>query len=434
MQEPRKIRPLLIAEAANPEFVSVPLEGWSHSAAIRELTDAHIVTQIRNRDAFARAGLVEGKDFTALDTESFSRPMRKLFDFLRMGKGKGWTTTAVMSAITYQYFERKVWQVFGDDIKSGRFDLVHRLIPLTPTISSPMAPKCAAAGVPFLLGPLNGGLPWSQGFDTERRREREWMSYIRSAYKILPGRARTYNAASAIIVGSRHTQTEIPDRHQDKCVYIPENAIDPARFSLPPREGVEIPLRGCFIGRLVPYKGADMLIEAAAPLMRDGKLVLDFIGDGPMMDELKAQAARGGVENAITWRGWVAHDQLQHVARESHLFTFPSVREFGGAVVLEAMILGVVPVIVDYGGPGEHVIEGTGYKLPIGKRAEIISNLRDLLTRITDAPEQLPAISKAGWERVQRKYTWAAKAAQTHQVYEWVLGRRTEKPDPFMDM
>ncbi|MEL6793072.1 MAG: glycosyltransferase family 4 protein, partial [Pseudomonadota bacterium] len=211
-------------------------------------------------------------------------------------------------------------------------------------------------------------------------------------------------------------------------------AIDPDRFSLPPREGWDGPLRGCFIGRLVPYKGADMLIEAAAPLMREGRLELDFIGDGPMMEELKAQAAREGVGDAITWRGWVAHDQLQNVARESHLFTFPSVREFGGAVVLEAMTLGVVPVIVDYGGPGEHVIEGTGYKLPIGPRSEIISGLRAQLTRIADDPQALAAVSRAAYERVQRKYTWAAKAAQTHQVYEWILGRRAEKPDPFIDM
>ncbi|MEO0762960.1 MAG: hypothetical protein AAFZ09_14355, partial [Pseudomonadota bacterium] len=45
----------------------------------------------------------------------------------------------------------------------------------------------------------------------------------------------------------------------------------------------------------------------------------------------------------------------------------------------------------------------------------------------TDDPQALAAVSRAAYERVQRKYTWAAKAAQTHQVYEWILGRRAEK-------
>ena len=48
-------RALLIAEAANPEWVSIPLEGWSHSRAIARLCDAHLVTQVRNRDAILSA-------------------------------------------------------------------------------------------------------------------------------------------------------------------------------------------------------------------------------------------------------------------------------------------------------------------------------------------------------------------------------------------
>ena len=69
----RKQKILLIAEAANPEWTSVPLIGWSLSRAIAEVTDAHILTHVRNRDAFERAGLTEGREFTSIDNEIFRR-------------------------------------------------------------------------------------------------------------------------------------------------------------------------------------------------------------------------------------------------------------------------------------------------------------------------------------------------------------------------
>ena len=418
---------LAIAEAANPEWVSVPLVGWSLASALRNHADVHIVTQIRNRDAFLRAGLVEGQDFTAIDSEAVAAPMYRMAEALRMGKGRGWTTVTAIAALSYPYFERLVWKRFGDDIRAGRFDVVHRITPLSPTTASTLAPKVRAAGVPFVLGPLNGGVPWPKGFEAERMREREWLSYIRGIYRLNPQIRRTHAAASLILAGSRHTASEIPAAFQDKVVWMPENAIDPSRFNLVAPQNLTLPLRACFVGRLVPYKGPHFLLDAIAPFARDGRLVLDVVGDGPMLEDLRAQAGALGIAGQVTFHGALPHHQVQEVLAAANLFTFPSIREFGGGVVLEAMALGVVPVIVNYAGPGELVSEATAYPIPLGTREEITERLGGILASILENPAVLTEKARAARELVRSDYTWDAKAARIVDLYRSLPAVKTRQ-------
>lgn len=423
------MRVLLVAEACNPEWVSVPLEGWSHSQAIARRVDAHLVTQVRNRDAIVRAGLREGVEFTAINSEAIEARIYRLADRLRGGSNKGWTLLTGMAALSYPYFEHLVWRQFGQRLRNGEFDIVHRLTPLSPTMPSALAGKCRAAGVPFVLGPLNGGVPWPRAFDAARRKEKEWLSYVRDAYKLLPGYHATRQNAAAIVIGSRDTWEQMPASYRRKCVYIPENAIDPARFAKRRSRTAQIPIRCAFIGRLVPYKGADMLLDAAAPLVRDGKLSIDIIGDGPQRADLEAIIAREGIQKGVTLAGWVPHDKIQDRLIEADLFTFPSIREFGGAVALEAMAVGVVPVVVGYGGPAELVTDNTGWRVPIGSREQIVAALRALLQDLANDPEKIDAKSAPAYERARRQFTWDAKAEQVVAVYEWVTGARAGKPD-----
>jgi len=427
-------RPLIIAEMANPEWVSVPLVGWSMARALQTSGGGHIVTQVRNRDAFLRAGLEEGRDFTSIDSEAVAAPVHRVASALRMGSGKGWTTVMASKMLAYPYFERLVWSRFAEDLDAGRYDLVHRVTPLSPTLPSPIAMRCARADIPFVMGPINGGLPWPAGFDAERRQEREWLSYIRDAYKVLPGRGHTLRASSAIIVGSQHTLSEIPEAYRGKCVYIPENGIDLSRFPAPraskgsaTRGG---PLRCVFIGRLVPYKCPDLLLDAAAPLLARGAVSLDLCGDGPMMEALRKRCKKLDVASQVTFHGHVPHTELRNILAEADLFTFPSIREFGGAVVIEAMALGIVPLIVDYGGPGEHVTPETGFTVPIGTRDEILTGFRARLEAIVANPGQLAGMSRAGRVRIEERYDWTRIAEQVRAVYDWVLERRADRPVP----
>jgi starch synthase len=423
------MRVLLIAEACNPEWVSVPLLGWSHSQAIAQLVSTHLVTQVRNRDAILRAGLIENQDFTAIDSEAAAAPFYKLSELLRGGSGKGWTTVTALQSVVYPYFEYLVWKRFGKQIRAGNFDVVHRLTPLSPTTPSLLAARCAKAGIPFVLGPLNGGVPWPREFEAARRQEKEWLSYVRGLHTLLPGYRSTRRSAAALIIGSRDVWAQMPEMYRHKCVYIPENAIDAARFAGARTRRASLPIRVIFVGRLVPYKGADMLIEAAAPLIRAGKVTLEIIGDGPQMTELKELAERERAASGVRFPGWIEHRQLRDRYLAADIFGFPSIREFGGGAVLEAMATGVVPVVVDYGGPAELVTGQTGHLLSIGPRPQIVSQLREVLGRLTEDPSSIEPMAAAAIRRAQAYFTWPAKARQVLEIYNWVVGRRDRKPD-----
>ena len=133
-------------------------------------------------------------------------------------------------------------------------------------------------------------------------------------------------------------------------------------------------------------------------------------------------AVREGVAGAVSFRGNLPHAEVGGVMARANLLVFPSIREFGGGVVLEAMATGVVPLVVDYAGPGELVDPGTGIKVPIGPRAAIVAAVRAELERLAADPSGLPVMARAARARARTQFTWEAKARQVAEVYDWVLG------------
>ena len=326
----RPYRVLLIAEAANPEWTSVPLVGWSLFRALAKVVDAHLVTHIRNRDAIVRAGLVEGRDFTAINNERVAAPLLTLAHRLRGGVGKGWTMNTAFSSLVYYSFEFELWRRFKTRFAVHEFDLVHRITPLSPTSQSILAGRLAKLNIPFVIGPLNGGVPWPKHFKDRQYAERDWLSHIRWMYKLMPGYRSTRRYSAAIIVGSKHTYREMPSWAKEKCVYIPENGVNLDRLEFARDRSACLPLRGAFVGRLVPYKGADILLEAAADFLRKGQLELHIIGDGPQRPPLEAMVERLGIQSSVRFHGWIPHVEVQNRLRTCDFMALPSVREFGG--------------------------------------------------------------------------------------------------------
>lgn len=413
---------LVLAESANPNWISVPMVGWKHVEAIRAFADVHLVTHARNRENVLAAGLPE-REVTFIET-AIDRLAGRLFSASRAAGSLAGTLQTGLTLPGYYAFERRAAQLFAGDLSRGHYDLVHRVVPLSPGVPSLFAGFCRRLRVPFVLGPLNGGVPWPPGFEAERRREGEWASLLRPAYRLLPYYRRTRRDASAILLGSAPAWLDMPRRFRERCFYLPENAIDPQRFSLRTRAYGDRPLRGAFAGRFVACKGLELLIEAALPLLRSGQLVLDLIGDGPERGRIERRIAEAAVGSAVRLPGWVPHERLQERLAEAALLTFPSIREFGGAAVMEAMLLGLVPVVADYGGPSEIVEDGKGFRVPLARRDGFVAGLREALARACAlSAGELAAMGEAAHRHIGARFTLARKGATTRAVYEWLLGR-----------
>jgi glycosyltransferase involved in cell wall biosynthesis len=113
---------------------------------------------------------------------------------------------------------------------------------------------------------------------------------------------------------------------------------------------------------------------------------------------------------------------------QADVFAFPSIREFGGGAVLEAMAVGTVPMVVNYAGPAELVTPATGYLIELATPEKIIDGFRAVLSDIAEHPEQLTTRSALGVRRALEQFTWDTKARQVLQVYDW-LTQRAAKPE-----
>ena len=416
---------LLLAESANPELASVPLIGWSLSQALSRQVETHIVTQIRNRDAFLRIGLEEGHHFTAIDNESTVIPLMRLSGALSGGQGLGWTTFAAFSSMAYYTFERKVWSCFRERLAQGEFNLVHRITPLSPTSQSPIAERVARLGIPFIMGPLNGGLPWPRSFRGRKKAERDWLSDLRWLYKLMPYYGSTREFASAILCGSRHTLSEMPAWVGNKCIYLPENGVDLLKFPLK-QASTRTVLQAAFIGRLVPYKGADIFIRSVCDCLRANKLHLHIVGDGPQMPDLRGLAQELNVHSNITFHGWIAHDAVQKILNNCDFTVMPSIREFGGGAVIESLAMGLPTIVADYGGPAELVDHSRGIRVPFTNEASLLKGLKLAIEGLIANPGQLAALGASGRAFVETNLTWDKKAQQILKVYEAVLTGETD--------
>ncbi len=237
---------------------------------------------------------------------------------------------------------------------------------------------------------------------------------------------RVLERAARVVVSSpllAEHASELGD-YREKCTVIPFG-IDVARFAPTPellsqaevmraRYGSPLAL---FVGRLVPYKGVDVLIDAVAGL----PVTTVIVGEGPEKAALESRAAARSAR--IAFAGQVDNETLAALYTACDVFVLPSVTraEAFGMVQLEAMACGkpVISTNLQSGVPWVNRHGETGLVVEPGDATA----LREAIVRLLEDTDLRRTLGQAASARVLSEFTVSQMVARTVSLYQEVAER-----------
>lgn len=236
----------------------------------------------------------------------------------------------------------------------------------------------------------------------------------------------TMKRADAIIVA---TQGHIDGSaflkpYAEKCRIIPfgvdeEYYAEGAKYAQSPTQS-ETP-DFLFIGRMVYYKGCDVLLSAFAR-MEEKNCKLTMVGDGVLLEQLRAQAEELGIADRVEFTGAVSKEELKRRIADCDVFVLPSVArsEAFGLVQIESMAYGkpVINTDLPSGVPYVSLNGVTGITVP-PEDENALARAMDTLAR--DGQLRI-SYGIAARERVEREYRMDVMTSRVLKLYTELCG------------
>jgi glycosyltransferase involved in cell wall biosynthesis len=278
-------------------------------------------------------------------------------------------------------------------------------------------------GAAVVIGPLNGGMEYPEAF----RRERSFISTLALALgrsfanlvnALIPGKRR----ADIVLVANRRTREALPTGIAGRVVELVENGVD---FSIwkprSIRETTSDPVRFIFVGRLIDWKAVDIVLVAMQRLKGQLRVSFEIIGDGPMRQSWQDLANQLGLGSVVQFTGFLSQEACALRMQQSDVFLLPSLFECGGAVVLEAMAVGLPVIATAWGGPIGYLDQSCGILVKPDSRESLIAGFVDGMTTLAESPDLRERLGQAGLARARAHFDWERKIDQIAVLYEQAI-------------
>jgi len=173
-------------------------------------------------------------------------------------------------------------------------------------------------------------------------------------------------------------------------------------------------------GQHTPGKALNLGLEALAGLSKTQKWHLHVLGEGESSHKWKNLAADLGIEERITFYGWLPRDEALRMMQKGHLMLISSLRDLTSTVTIEALAQGLPIVCLDHCGFSDVVNERCGIKVAVTSPTAAIKDLRDAISRL-EADESFRRELALGALERARNFSWETKVTALNRIYSEVI-------------
>ncbi|WP_310309694.1 glycosyltransferase family 4 protein [Hydrogenophaga laconesensis] len=408
---------LVVAEHASRRYggeAALPMQYYEHLR--RRGISAWLLTHARVRPEFEGSDIADHVIYVEeLHIHSLlwkvGRRLPSRIDYL---------TTNYLSRLLTQAIQRRQTRRL---VKELAINVIHQPMPVSPKEPSLLYDL----GAPVVIGPLNGGMHFPPAFKSHDSiftrallRGMRWLSNGLNA--LVPGKLE----AALILVANERTRRALPLGHSPRVKTMVENGVDlrlwrpRAPDAAPPPEHT----RYVFMGRLVDVKRVDLLLKAFAQACQQQPMSLLVIGDGPLLPELKRQADMLGIlapdgekVSGVHFAGWMSQVEAADRLQTQDCLVLPSIRECGGAVVLEAMASSLPVIAVRWGGPADYLDDSCGVLIAPDGPAYLTQEMTHALVKLARDPARRRALGARGRAKVEQEFDWEKKIDAILPIY-----------------
>lgn len=409
----KRLKIFISAYACEPEKGSEPGIGWNVVNELAKYHEVHVLTRANNQ--------------AAIQTALAGRENLPVFHYYDLPKYLSfWKKKRRGYHLYYYLWQYGAYFKFRRFVNCSGFDIVQHL-----TFANFAMPSLFMFCKPLTVwGPIGRtavpkavqrALPWKIKLKERLRQFAMWLNCHFELCRVL-----TPVFADRIIeCGLPPGESAFPARWKNKIVQHPQTGINPdePEYGCVRRRREDGKIRLLICSEFLHWKGVTFGAETFGRIASRRKDVeLWIYGSGPEEKSMRCIFKQYGVENAVTWKGFVSKAEMMQALCDADILLYPSYHHGLATVILQAMYVGL-PIVTIAGDPvAQCVAEGGGMVADGADMAAILDDLEAKTLRLIDSGEERRKIGEQGMRLVRERYNWRILTRRLSDILQGFAG------------